>query len=352
MNVIPPLEITAAHLTSTTVVEVAPAAYAAGTSYALNATASVAGAAGLITVYKSLQAANVGHTPASSPTWWSNIGTTYQAYSGAATYALGDRVLDAANHLIYESSAAGNVGQALSNTTKWFPVGPSNTYAMFDLKRNTSTVVPGSLTVVITPGERVNALMLSAMVANAASINVTSGGVSKWSKVYDLNTRIVTDWYDYYFAPFETQPSIIEFNLPPYSDAVITITLSVTSGNVECGGFAIGTALFIGDVQYEAESDVLNFSTVERDFAGGTSQMIQRRNVPKTVQSIFVDKSLINKVRAFRDAYGGKPAVYAGLIISSDGYFESMLIVGFYKRFSINLKHPTKAIISLEVEEI
>jgi len=60
MIVLPPLAITDARLTSTTVPEVAPAAYAGGTTYALNATASVAGAAGLLTVYRSLQADVVG----------------------------------------------------------------------------------------------------------------------------------------------------------------------------------------------------------------------------------------------------------------------------------------------------
>ena len=352
MNVIPPLAITDARLTSTTVPEVAPPAYAGGTTYALNATASVAGAAGLITVYKSLQAANTGHTPASSPTWWQAIGDTYQVYSGGVTYALGDRVLDAINHLTYESLIAGNVGQALTLVAKWLPLGPSNQRAMFDLKRNTATVVPGSLTAVITPGVRVDSLMLSGMVANAATLDVTVAGANVYTRSYNLNTREVLDWYDYYFAPFSTQPSLIEFDLPPYTDAVITVTLTATSGNVECGACSIGTYVFIGDVEYEAESDSLNFSTVERDFDGGTSVMIPRRNVPRTVQSIFVDKSRVNRVRALRNALGGAPAIWSGLVDSGDGYFESVLIVGFYKRFSINLKHPTMAVIGLELEEI
>ncbi|WP_114968549.1 hypothetical protein [Rhodoferax ferrireducens] len=352
MNVIPPLAITDARLTSSTVVEVAPAAYAGGTTYALNATASVAGAAGLITVYKSLQAGNIGHAPASSPTWWVSIGDTYQVYAGATTYALADYVLDATAHLVYRSVVAGNVGQALTDTTKWQLIGPSNRHAMFDLKRNTATIVPGSLTVVLTTGVRVNSFMVSGMVANAAVVTVSSGGVTVYTRTYDLNTREVLDWYDYYFAPFSTQPSLIEFDLPPYTNAVITVTLSATSGNVECGACSIGTYEFIGDVEYDAESDVLNFSTVTRDFDGGTSVMVPRRNVPRTVQSIFVDKTRVNRVRALRDALGGEPAIYAGLIDSGDGYFESLLIVGFYKRFSISLKHPTKAIISLELEEV
>lgn len=352
MKVIPPITVTTAKLTSTSVPEVAPAAYAGGTTYALDATASVAGTAGLITVYKSLQASNTGHTPSSSPTWWVSLGDTYQVYAGGTTYALADRVLDSTNHLIYESVVAANLGNALTNTAKWLKIGPSNSYAMFDLLRNTATSVPSSLAVSITPGERINSLMMSSVVANSATITVTTGAGTIYNYTKDLNTRIVTDWYDYYFSPFTTQPSLALFDLPPATGATVNVTLTSTSGNVSCGALVLGTAVDIGNVQAEAESDTLNFSTVTRDFAGGTAEMIQRRNVPRTVQSILVDKAMVNKVRALRDSLSGTPAVWSGLIQSGDGYFESMLIVGFYKRFSMNLKHPQHAVISLELEEI
>jgi hypothetical protein len=352
MKVVPPITVTTAKLTSTTVPEVAPAVYAAGTSYALNAQCSMAGTAGLITVYKSLQAGNVGHTPSSSPTWWVSIGDTYQTYAVGTTYALGDRVLDSTNHLIYESVIAANLGQTLTNVSKWLRVGLSNAYAMFDLLRGTSTSVPGSMTVVLAPGERINALILSGLVASSISVSVSdiTGVIYTYSQ--SLTTRIVTDWYDYFFSAFTTQNSVSLFNLPPANSPIITVTLTAASGNVSCSAFVLGTYLDIGDIQYEAESDVLNFSTVTRDFAGGTSEMVQRRNVPRTIQNIQVSKSKVDKIRVLRDDLAGTPAVWAGLNDGSDPYFESLLIIGFYKRFTINLKYPNHAMISLELEEI
>jgi hypothetical protein len=108
----------------------------------------------------------------------------------------------------------------------------------------------------------------------------------------------------------------------------------------------------IGTVVAEAESDVLNFSTVDRDFAGGISTMVQRRNVPKTIQTIWFPKSDTNKIRALRDSLNGTPAVWAGIDDSTDDYFEAILILGFYRRFTIDLTLPENGKISLELEQV
>ncbi len=352
MKVIPPLAITDARMTSSTVPEVAPAAYNAGTTYAVDVTVSVAGASGLLTVYKSLQASNTAHAPASSPLWWHNEGDTYQAYSGASTYAQAERVLNAATHLVYESIAGGNMGNAVTDTTKWLEVGPSNRWAMFDTLRNTATQVPGTMTIVLTPGTRVDALALLGVVASSVTVTMKNGPATVYTRTLSMIQREVNDWYDYFFRAFSFRPSLAFFDVPPITTGVITITLTATTGNVACGACVIGQAEYLGEVQYEAENDVLNFSTVTRDFAGGISAIVQRRNVPKTLQSIFVDKSRVNRIRELRDLLGAVPAVWAGLDDSTHEYFEAVLILGFYKRFSINLKLPNQAVISLELEEI
>lgn len=350
MRVIPPLAITDAMLTSSSAVETAPAAYAGGTTYALNDTASVAGSAGLITVYKSLAGSNTGHDPASSPLWWVSIGTTYQVHSGA-TYALRDRVIDATAHLVYESLSGSNTA-ALTDTTKWLEIGKTNPWAMFDLLRNTATIQPGSITAVLTPGERVDSIALLGVVANSVSITITSDAVTVYTLTESLNTRESFGWYDYFFRPITTRPSLIRFDLPPYTNAVITVTLTADTGNAECGACVIGTSEYLGRVLAEAESDVLNFSSVTRN-AFGDSQLVPRRNVPRTQQQIIADKSRVNRIRTLRDSLNATPAVWSGLDdLDSDGYFEAVLILGIYKRFTINLRHPQHAAISLELEEV
>lgn len=352
MIAVPPIAITDAVLTSTTVVDVAPAAYAAGTTYALGNTVGVAGAAGLVTIYQSLAAGNTGNAPASSPAWWQNIGTTYQAYSSGATYALNDYAQDNAAHLVYQSLTASNVGNALSDVTHWLLIGPTNAWRMFDLIRDTQTSVPGAMTVVLAPGERVDALGLTGVVADSAAITVSSGGVVEYSATVDLDTRSVLDWYGYFFQPFTTQDYVALFDLPPYTNAVITIALSATSGNVACGAVVLGLQEYVGQMQYESTSDVLNFSTVTRDFAGNTATMVQRKNVPKVIGNVFFDKSRINRLRALRDAYNGTPILWSGLDDATDDWFEAFFILGFYMQFTIDAKYPETGVLSVELQEI
>ena len=222
---------------------------------------------------------------------------------------------------------------------------------MFDLLRNTQTEQASPLTVVLTPGVRVNSLALLGLVADSVTVSITSGGVPVYTKTQNLSTREVLDWYDYFFLPFTTMPSLVLFDLPPYTNAIITVTITSGSVNVKCGSLIVGSYVYIGDVQYDAESDALNFSTVERN-TFGESLLIPRRTVPKTNQSVLCKKDRVDKVRDLRTALNAVPAVWSGLDNSTDGYSEALLILGYYRRFTIKIALPEHALITLELEEI
>lgn len=274
------------------------------------------------------------------------------AWSAATSYAVAQIVVRSTTHRRYSNLIAGVDATLPENApSRWFDIGPTNQYAMFDILRNTATVQASPLTVVLTPGQRIDSLALLGLVATGITVTMTSGGTTVYSYTANLNTRDVLNWYDYFFRPFSTQGSVTLFDLPPYTNGVLTIALTNTAGAVQCGSCVMGLSIDIGDVQYSAESDVLNFSTVTRT-ADGAATMVQNRNVPKTVQSIFCAKANVNRVRDLRDSLNGAPAVWVGIPDSSDGYAEAMQIVGFYRRFTINLQYPQHAVISLELEEV
>jgi len=298
----------------------------------------------------------------------------------------------------------------------WIDIGPTNKWAMLDLSRNTQTVIASPLTVEVAPGERINAVAalglegqwLSIKVTSAAFLATTEGTTYAgiiWPLPYDatrtyalnecvntsggtmyrsladdniahtpassptywsttnsdgsavtgdmtnLTTRQVLDHYMYAFAPFATRPGVVEFDIPPYSDCVVKVIVTSSVANCKCSGIVVGTYADIGEVQFTAESDAINFSTVDRDIYG-TATLVKRRSVPKTSQTLMLDKTRIDYVYAIRSALNAVPALWTAVEDSSSEFFGMMLILGVYKRFTINAANASVAVCNLELEEI
>ncbi len=97
-------------------------------------------------------------------------------YNAATTYAVGDVVIVAADHRTYQSLQAGNLANTpITSPTWWLDIGASNRWKMFDLLRNTQTEQASPLTVVLTPGLRVNSLALLGLVADSVTVSVVTG---------------------------------------------------------------------------------------------------------------------------------------------------------------------------------
>lgn len=358
-----PVLITPARLFASTASEIhAPAAWSAGTGYGFGAIVSVAAD---YTIYESLEAGNLGNTPNQSPLSWRALGPTETAYAPAKTnYALGETCSFARR--CYESLVLQAAANPLpvwpeTETAFWIDAGPTNKWAMFDLNANTQTVVASPLTVVFSPGQRINTCGLSGMIGNQVQVSATSalgGGViypnastKSPTGVFDLNTRVVMNGYDYAFEPFSTRPSNVIFDIPPYSDAVVTVTISSTSGNVKCGSCLVGTFVYMGEVQYRAKADALNFSTIERDKYGG-ALLIPRPGVPKSSQTLVLPSALVNKVRDFKTLSDARPVLYTALDDAASHYFEMLQIVGIWKTFDITADNFGQALINLDLEQI
>jgi len=257
-------------------------------------------------------------------------------------------------HRKYQSLQASNTGKyplLAASSTWWLDVGPTNRWAAFDLLRNTATEVASPLTIVITPGVRVDSIGLIGLVGDSATVTVTVLESTVYTYTQSLNKRSTVGWYSYFFNPFKSTGALALIDLPPYSGAVITITITRATGLVTCGGIILGTSVYLGKTQYNAVDDALNFSLINRD-QYGTSYVVQRRTVPKTIQKVWSEKGRLAQVREARDTLNAVPALWTGIDDNTDGYFDSLLILGIYKQFSINLSLPTVAEISLELEEI
>jgi hypothetical protein len=277
-RIVPPIPMADAILTSSSVPETTVPVWSSGSTYALGDQRGVAGANNSQDVYQSLQGSNVNHAPASSPTWWTYLGTVYGTYSGGATYAQGDivTVITTDSHLLYESLVVGNVGNAVTDTTKWLVVGNTNRWLAFDKTVQTQTVAPGSITMTVTPGQLVNTVILLNVSGASATLSQTISGYSKTKR---LLTHPVKNWYDWYYEPLRQLKDVVFDDVPPYKAGVLTATVDNNADQAGIGCFFIGKARFIGRTQWDFTGGILSYSTSKEEL--GVITMNKRANAKK-----------------------------------------------------------------------
>jgi hypothetical protein len=296
-----------------------------------------------ITVTDAMLTSSTAPEPGAGEVAW-NSGTAYTV--GATCYL-------ASNHRRYECLIAHTNEDPLTDTDgHWSDLGPTNKWAMFDTLRNTQTEIASPLTVVITPGQRVDAIGVIGMDADTVTISVSSvlGGGVVYSYTENLQRRRVFGWYDYFTQPFSYKTAIVKDNIPPYSDAVITVTLTKSTGNVKCGGVTIGKAVYLGEALAGAENDGLNFSRIERDEFGDVT-LTPRRTIPKISVTVLAEKYRTQGILDVRETLNAVPALWYAIENTSHDYFEAMLVFGPYRRFTTPFGSP-RVEFNLEIEEM
>jgi len=293
-KLIKPITVTDAKLVSSSVPEATVAEYAAATTYAVSDTRGVTSGTAQ-DVYQSLQAGNVGRTPASSPTWWRLLGRVYAAYVSSATYAVDAVVTDLANHQLYQSLIANNTGKALSDKLSWLPLGATNRWKMFDRVVNSQTTAPNSVSTVIAPGEVVNSLtILNAAGASVTVIQSDSG----YTRTRSLVTHNVLSWYDFWYQePLWVGDTVFD-DIPPYINSTITVRVDSPGNQAAIGGWFLGKAKFIGKTQWELVAGILSYSTSETDKFGNTTLM-KRENAKKMNFEVAIPRGYEDEVYRF-----------------------------------------------------
>lgn len=273
------------------------------------------------------------------------------AWVSGTTYAIGDVRIRTSTHRQYQRLTAGaGTTPPESDTTNWIDIGPTNKWAMFDTLRSSASVSSGNLVLKLVPTTRIDSLaFLQMSAATSLEVTVVSNSITVYSASKSLQIDF-TGWYEYFFDTLVYNPTAVFFDIPPYSTNEINITMVGSAPSV--GVITLGKYVNLGDTQYNASNTTMNFSSVDRDLYGNAT-LIQRRNIPKTNQTLLARATQVNKIKNVRDAVNAVPAVWSGMKSSVDsGYFESFLILGIYKQFTISLDNPVAATINLELEEI
>jgi hypothetical protein len=351
LKVIPPMPIGTAQLLASNVPEVPPAAWSSATTYALGDQATIF--SGLsnttATVYQSLQAGNLNHAPASSPTWWKRIGETYAVFvvggPGGAGYSIA-RVIDPTTHLVYQSLVVSNTAP-LEDAASWALVGPTNKYAMFDGTNSTESIAAVPIVVQVQPYGRADSVALFNLTASSVRIQTDAG----YDKTYNLaDNGWIDDYYDWFFAPLTHMDQLVVTDLPPYLDPIVTVTITnnATIGvtDVKAGNLVFGQQRSLGMPVAEASSGRLTYSKIDVN-EWGDYTLTKRKSVKKASCTIIVDNDRVDFTSQLMEDFDATPIVW---MIS--GQFRATQLFGIYRNFSCVFSWPDQSAFQLDLEGI
>ena len=286
--------------------------------------------------------------------------TDHAVWSAATNYALGDRVIVLSSHKIYQSLQAANLNHdPLLDPQNdpdnlpvwWVEVSATNRWKVFDGLRNNQAVDASPMTYVITPNVVTDGIALLNADAQDIDVIVTFNAVEVYNQNFPMVSRVVSDWCEFFFKPFQQKRNIYIDGLPPLIGAQITVTLNRDAGNVSLGILAVGNSLFIGDAVYGAVSDVRSFSRTEPNQFGNTF-LVRRDPKVLTKQRVVADKALTTFLFELREDLESVTSIWSTVDDESSDFFSAFILNGIADRFVINAENPVKTTLELELREI
>jgi len=275
--------------------------------------------------------------------------TDYAAYDPAHAYAAGEyAIVVAANvHKVYQSLQAANTGHPpATSSTWWLDSGATNRWKMFDALVGSQTSNADNIAVVFNALGRADSVALLNMSAGSVHITMTDAvdGV-----VYDQTISVISDSgiqdaYAYCFEPIIRKTDLAVTNLPPYSNASIAVTLADAGATVKCGECVVGLSRNVGDTQYGATVGIQDYSIKSAD-AFGNFTITQRAFAKRADFIVWVAGGSVDALQTFLASLRATPIVYVGI----DTY-GATIVYGFFKDFSIAIAYPTESICTIQIE--
>ena len=311
-QLLPPSVFDDANVSNLSIPEATLTAYAGGSTYGLGdrvgEVAEVDGAPQAI--YESLQAGNIGNTPASSPDWWRFVANVYPEYDVGVTYALDEIVSNIATdvHELYQSLAAGNLGNPLTDSTKWLNISYTNAWAWNDPVYGTQAEQSEQISFDYTPGVVVNTAYFGNL--DAASITLTQS-ISGWTETVELWSHAVLDWYNFYYQLPTRKTDHTFIGIPPYPTAGLTVEIDSPGETPKVGVISIGTSFPIGLTQWDLLGGVISYSGTSTDSFGNTT-FVPRANAKRLNFDVRIADGFESEAFRLLTLYTDTPMVFIG----------------------------------------
>lgn len=197
----------------------------------------------------------------------------------SGTYAVGDYRHVVATHRVYKCAVAGSrtISPEL-DPTNWVDTRPTNKWAPFDIYTSTAASTVTTMTYVLTPGY-FNSIALYGLTGSQYSLTVkdTSGGTT----IYSSSGYLYADplgWYEYLFGTLKSINKLVFTGIPIRPAAEITLTVTAATGEaVGLGMVAVGDYVSLagegdwGGALQGASAEPVTYSYIKTNDDGTTS---------------------------------------------------------------------------------
>lgn len=274
--------------------------------------------------------------------------TDYAAWSGATTYAAGDRVIVVSTHKVYESLQATNLNHdPVTQATWWIEVSPTNRWKAFDLSSSTRTAQAGAMYFEIAPGSAVNA----AAVINCVGVREVRYRLTdpSFGLVYDQAHEMTSipsesSWYAWLFSERVERSQNIDFDLPTYPNATLRVDLTGAS-NMAVGVVLIGQNKTIGrGVLAGASVGIRDFSRKERNDYGDT-ELVERAYARRASFVVVIDNDDLDEATDLLASVRATPCLWVGSTTRA-----AATVFGFYNEFDIVIPYANHSECSIDLE--
>lgn len=272
----------------------------------------------------------------------------YDEWSASKTYQIGDRVIVASAHTIYQSVKDANLNKppATDDRSNWLPVSATNRWKAFDPSITTQTKQANKITYRLKAGMATNgfsALNLSGATSMRVRIIDPTFGTA-YDRIINLaSVPVASGWWAWYFGERTTPTQATLYDLPslPAADLLIEI---FGGADLAVGTLLLGQQrLFALSVEMGASVGIQDYSTKEANQFGDLT--IVERGFARRGQFDLV--LLAREVDELNNFLARNRAKLCLWIFSTR--YEATTIYGIYQNFDILINYFTHSDCSIEI---
>lgn len=259
------------------------------------------------------------------------------AWSAGTSYATGAEAHDPLLHRRYRSLADNNLGNSPSvSSTQWLDIGPTDRWAPFDGAIGTACAQAGSISYTLRPGVAVTAVALFGLSgAVSARVIMVDAGVTVYDREFSLSAATVSDWWEYFTAPFVWRDRLLVDDLPLYANATLQV---IVAGNgtdsVSVGAILPGAGYAFSQAMAGVKAGWADYSrAIEDDF--GVVSLVQRARVPKLDVTFQVPPDDFGRVWAALESLASIPVVVS---VSEDPRHDALTFLGWFREPQLDLR--------------